>query len=96
MNKRPLGKNQLERLLGLANPSSLLVVGDAVSESLVKRGLLAPKFEDKPDAWHRITPAGMRSLADAFEAGLLDQFFKPFPRERAAVQSPAEVNSVSQ
>lgn len=96
MSKRPLGKNQLERLLGLASPSSLLVVGDAVSKSLVKRGFLAPKFDDRPDAWHQITPAGMRWLADAFEAGLLQQFFKPFPRERAAVQEPTEVNSVSQ
>ena len=74
---RPLGELQLKRLLGLASPSSLLVVGgDPVSESLVKRGLLAPKKIDDPKAWLQITPAGMRALADAFEAGKLNQFFK--------------------
>lgn len=74
---RPLGKQQLQRLLGLASPSSLLIVGgDPVSFSLVKRGLLAPKIADKPGAWLQITPSGMRALADAFEAGLLEPFFK--------------------
>lgn len=80
---RPLGKRQLERLLAMASPSSLQVVGCAESRSLVKRGLLKPYFADNPDAWHRITPAGMRALADAFEAGRLDQFFKKFPNERS-------------
>ncbi len=78
---RPLGKNQLERLLGLASPSMMLVVGDNLSGSLVKRGLLAPRFPADPGAWHRITPAGMRALADAYEAGQLEQFMKPFPRK---------------
>ncbi len=80
---RPLGKLQLERLMSLASPSMLMVVGDKVSKSLVARGLLKPKFEDSPDAWHRITPAGMRVLADAYETGQLDQFMKPFPRKSA-------------
>jgi hypothetical protein len=79
---RPLGKRQLERLMGLASPSSLMVVGDVVSRSLVERGLLKPYFQDRPGAWHRITPAGLRSLADAYEAGKLDQFMKEFPREK--------------
>ena len=76
---RPLGKNQLERLMVLASPSSLMIVGDKVSASLVSRGLLKPHFPDNPHAWHRITPSGMRALADAFEAGHLDQFMKKFP-----------------
>jgi hypothetical protein len=71
----PLGKNQLERLCGLASPSSLMIVGDGVTLSLAKRGLLAPKKLDDPNAWLQITPAGLRVLADAFEAGLLEQFF---------------------
>lgn len=75
---RPLGKHQLERLMALASPSRLMVVGDKVSASLVKRGLLSEYLPGRPDAWHRITPAGMRALADAFEAGHLDQFMK-FP-----------------
>ena len=72
---RPLGKNQLERLLGLANPCSLLVVGgEPVIESLVKRGLLKPKSKTNPKAFMQITPAGMRTPAGALEAGELDQF----------------------
>lgn len=74
---RPLGKKQLELLLSCASPSSLLVVGDGpVEQSLVQRELLAPKLKQRPKAWLRITPAGMRALADALESGLLDQFFK--------------------
>jgi len=78
---RPLGKNQLERLMGLASPSMILIVGDKLSNSLVSRGLLRPNFPDAPEAWHRITPAGMRVLADAYEAGQLEPFMKPFPRK---------------
>lgn len=77
-----LGKNQLERLLGLAQPGMMLVVGDRLSHSLVKRGLLAPRDPKNIDAFHGITPAGLRVLADAFEAGLLAHFFKPFPERR--------------
>ena len=76
---RRLGKLQLERLMSLASPSCLMVVGDSISKSLVRRGLLKPNFPDKPDAWHRITPSGMLALADAYDAGLLDQFMKTFP-----------------
>lgn len=79
---RPLGKLQLERLMGLSSPSMMMVVGDAVSKSLVKRGLLKPNFPDTQDAWHRITPNGMRALADAYQAGQLAQFMKPFPPKR--------------
>ena len=84
---RPLGKLQLERLMGLASPSCLLIVGDAVSKSLVKRGMLKPHFPDTPEAWHRITPAGMRALAEALEVGQLDQFMKTFPPEKAPLPS---------
>jgi hypothetical protein len=71
-----LGKNQLERLLGLASPTSLLVVGgDRVIRSLAKRGMVKAKDPCKPNAWLQITPAGLRVLADALEAGELEQFF---------------------
>jgi hypothetical protein len=79
---RPLGKLQLELLLALASPSMLRVVGDDISQSLVKRGLLKPRFRTSPDAFHGITPAGMRALADAYEAGKLKPFMKPFPKRR--------------
>ncbi len=65
----------------------LVVADDRLSASLLKRGLTAPHFPDSPDAFHKITPAGMRVLADAYEAGELQQFFKPFPREKAAQAS---------
>ncbi|WP_158669952.1 hypothetical protein [Bradyrhizobium guangdongense] len=65
--------------MGLASPSCLMVVGDSVSMSLVKRGFLKPHFPDRADAWHRITPAGLRALADAFEAGALDHLMRKFP-----------------
>lgn len=84
---RPLGKLQLERLMALASPSCLMIVGDKVSTSLVVRGFLKPNFADRPEAWHRITPAGMRALADAFEAGKLDQFMKTFPPKREAAET---------
>lgn len=87
---RPLGKLQLERLMGLASPTCLLVVGDALSKSLVSRGLLKPHFQDRPDAWHRITPSGLRALADAFEAGALDQFMEKFPPEHRSLASTSQ------
>lgn len=89
---RPLGKNQLQRLLGLASPGCYLIVGgDRVSNSLIARGFVAPRFSDDPKAWLRITPAGMRALADAFEGGKLEQFFKPFPREQQRAATEARV-----
>lgn len=81
-----LGKLQLERLLALASPSMLLIVGDGISKSLVKRGLMKPRYAKRPDAWHGITPAGMRVLADAYEAGELKQFMKPLRRRRKAAK----------
>jgi len=85
MAVRQLGKHQLERLMSLASPSTLMVVGDKVSKSLVKRGMLRPYFETSPDAFHQITPAGLRYLAVAHEAGWLAQFMRKFPNEKPPV-----------
>lgn len=63
---RPLGKRQLDRLIGLACPGLVQVVGDAVSDSLVRRGYLKAKPNG---SFARITPAGLRRLADELEAG---------------------------
>jgi hypothetical protein len=73
---RPLGKNQLSMLLSLSNPGNLMVVGDKMSESLERRGLARHYAEKKgrPNGFIRITPAGLRALADAYEIGLIDQF----------------------
>lgn len=61
-----LGHQQLRLLTVLGTPASMLVVGDALSDSLVKRGLLR---EDEPRRGIVVTPAGLRVLADELEAG---------------------------
>ena len=62
-----LGRRQTELLRQLANPFLFLIVGDRVADSLVKRGLLA---ETGPTGgFYQITPAGLRHVADLWEAG---------------------------
>ena len=61
-----LGDQQIRLLIVLATPDRGLLTPDKVSASLVRRGLLA---EDKPGGCSVITPAGLRALADAMEAG---------------------------
>jgi hypothetical protein len=67
-----LGRNQLKLLMAMGSPSMLLMTpctGEA--KSLERRGLI-----DRYNGGEarRITPAGMRALADAYEAGELEQF----------------------
>lgn len=77
----PLGHNQLRTLLFMASPGSLLVTpADKVVQSLERRGLVGP-FHRLNGCGTRITPNGMRALADAFEAGELNQFLR-FPKRR--------------
>lgn len=65
---RPLGKRQRVLLAKLGGIWMCLVVGDALSASLVRRGLLAAT----PDgSFAHITPAGLRALADELDAGRL-------------------------
>ncbi len=72
-----LGTRQIYLLAALASPFSLLIAGDAVSRSLQKRGLAAPHFVKNKDGFLGITPRGLRALADAMEAGRLEQFMDP-------------------
>lgn len=72
-----LGKKQMLLLCGLGSPGMALVVPDKLSNGLVARGLLRDTHPTKP-GMQRITPAGLRQLADDLEAGRLDQFLK-FP-----------------
>jgi hypothetical protein len=70
-----LGKNQLKLLMAMGSPSMLLMTpctGEA--KSLERRGLVASY---RGGGATRITPAGMRALADAYEAGQLEQFMHP-------------------
>lgn len=67
---RPLGKRQIETLIGLASPASAMVIGNAVTAALARRGLVALHGSGKePNAMVQITPSGLRALADAWEAG---------------------------
>lgn len=84
-----LGKHQLCLLATTASPFNALIVKDGVAASLAKRALLAPHFAGKKgvdsgdDSFFGITPAGLRALADAYEAGQLEQFLDPkFQRDR--------------
>jgi hypothetical protein len=61
-----LGKNQLHLLGFLGRAGCALVVASPTSLTLTKRGLLA---EASPGGCVHITPAGLRALADAAEAG---------------------------
>lgn len=82
-----LGKHQLCLLATMASPFSALIVGDRVSEGLVRRGLLAPHFSGKKkgkDSFFGVTPKGLRVLATAYEGGALEQFIdEKFQRDRA-------------
>lgn len=80
MSNRPLGNNQLRQLFALACPGMILIVADdRLSQSLLKRGFTKPIDVKRPDRAHRITPAGLRALADALEAGKLEQFMRKLP-----------------
>lgn len=73
---RFLGAKQLELLLFLAKPGSILMTpADRVVLSLERRGLLKP-YKRVDGCGTVITPNGMRALADAYEAGRLRQFFR--------------------
>lgn len=68
-----LGKKQLARLSGMAHVGVAQVVPDAVTNSLVSRGLMQPTGT-KPgteDAFIVITAAGFRAIADAIDAGTI-------------------------
>lgn len=68
---RPLGKQQLRLLMLLGRPGTVMVTpADSVARSLGRRGLLS-------EAGDRITPSGLRALADAMESGQLEQFMEP-------------------
>jgi hypothetical protein len=63
---RPLGTRQLEWLILLSSVERIAITTDAVSDGLVKRGLLR---EDKGGIC--ISGAGLRALADEIDAGRL-------------------------
>jgi hypothetical protein len=74
---RPLGTHQLRTLLIMASPAVIMLTPDKVARSLAGRGLL--KQHTETCGALRITAAGMRVLADAYEAGALDEFMRGDP-----------------
>lgn len=69
-----LGHRQL-RLLRLVGTARALVVPTTISRRLCDLGLLASNHPE--GAFAHITPAGLRALADAAEAGRIDLYTPP-------------------
>ena len=71
-----LGNRQLETLILLARPTITMIVPGPVEVSLIKRGLLKAKKQKKDNrvefSFARITPKGLRAIADAMEAGRVE------------------------
>lgn len=67
-----LGKHQIRLLAGLGTPALMLVVPNMVSRSLEKHGLVKGR-STRTDGFIGITPAGLRALADLYDAGKLDK-----------------------
>lgn len=71
-----LGIRQL-RLLRTVGTTSALVVPDAISRRLCELGFMRASNPDGSFAC--ITPAGLRALADAADAGRINLFVMPMP-----------------
>lgn len=63
-----LGKNQIAFLAGIAGTGRAVVVGDKLIRSLAKAGCLKALGAN---SFYVITPAGLRSVADAIDGGAL-------------------------
>ncbi|ARO22889.1 hypothetical protein TAL182_CH01076 [Rhizobium sp. TAL182] len=69
-----LGIRQLE-LLRTIGTTSALVVSNPVSRRLCELGLM--QSSDRDGSFAYVTPAGLRALADAAEAGRVTLFVMP-------------------
>lgn len=79
-----LGWRQLAELSMCASPATLLLTPDKVTRSLVARGLMRQREKDKGAAC--ITAAGLRTLANAMDAGVLDDALEHWRKEVEARQ----------
>lgn len=68
-----LGTRQLETLRGVGTMGAL-IVGTPRTRRLVELGLMA---SEPNGSFARITPDGLRALADAVDAGRIDLFVMP-------------------
>ena len=94
-----VGKHQLCLLATMASPFSRLSVADPVVRSLVRHRLVAPHSLKDDGGMSGVTPAGLQALADAQEAGRLEQFIDPkFQCDRvrlymSAISSPIDTEN---
>lgn len=80
MNSR-VGKNQLQILIMLGSPATLLLAPDRLVRGMVSRGLLRERAPGKACC---ITPAGLRRLADEMQAGRVDDALEAMRKDVAA------------
>lgn len=73
-----LGKHQLALLAAMGNPGMIALTAGKVARSLARRGLL--QAYGRSSSALQISPAGLRALADAHGAGLLQQFMREVPK----------------
>lgn len=71
-----LGKKQIEMLIMLGAPTMVLLTPGRSEHALVARGLLRSHKGTKGGEACCIAPAGLRALADAMEAGMVDDAIK--------------------
>lgn len=78
-----LGRKQLTFLANMAGTGFAVVVGDAFIRRLVAHGCLRP-LGPEGDSFFVVTPAGLRAVADALDAGTIPAVtidaFKPKER----------------
>jgi hypothetical protein len=72
-----LGDKQIELLAALGCPTWSMICGDKMLRRLAALGLLRPLGDD---SFFCITPAGLRALADALDAGRIKQ---SLPKKRS-------------
>lgn len=83
MSEKParIGKRELDMLAFCATPTGMLLSPSRISDGLVRKGLLRNDASLPGSKAACITPAGLRRLADALEAGDLKDAFE-LARER--------------
>lgn len=90
-----VGSRQIELLILLASPFTTLMTPDKGAEALARRGLLRQDHYVGEDGvrragGHCITPAGLRALADAMEAGRVPDAIERMKRDADARRAKAE------
>ena len=80
-----LGKRQLELLIVLAQPNMIMCSPGKAATAMIERGLLRRPSHMKSAAV--ISSAGLRALADAMDAGLVEPTIERMAAEFSARQT---------